>query len=101
MVERSDTTGTPSPINRNHGQIHPPGPVFRLSRPWRPLGRPDLVLPKHRCVVFVHGCFWHGHEHCPDFRLPKSRHKELAGKTDSGVGGAAVVSVLTNEGFAK
>jgi len=36
-------------------------------------GRPDLVLPKHRCVVFVHGCFWHGHEHCPDFRLPKSR----------------------------
>ncbi|TAE78170.1 MAG: hypothetical protein EAZ65_03025 [Verrucomicrobia bacterium] len=31
------------------------------------------MLPKHRCVVFVHGCFWHGHEHCPDFRLPKSR----------------------------
>lgn len=36
-------------------------------------GRPDLVLPKYRTVVFVHGCFWHGHEHCPDFRLPKSR----------------------------
>jgi DNA mismatch endonuclease (patch repair protein) len=36
-------------------------------------GRPDLVLPKHRTVVFVHGCFWHGHEHCPDFRLPQSR----------------------------
>jgi DNA mismatch endonuclease (patch repair protein) len=36
-------------------------------------GRPDLVLPKYRTVIFVHGCFWHGHEHCPDFRLPKSR----------------------------
>ena len=36
-------------------------------------GRPDLVLPKHRSVVFVHGCFWHGHEHCPAFRMPKSR----------------------------
>jgi len=36
-------------------------------------GRPDLVLPKYRTVVFVHGCFWHGHENCPDFRLPKSR----------------------------
>ena len=36
-------------------------------------GRPDLVLPKYRTVIFVHGCFWHGHEHCPAFRLPKSR----------------------------
>lgn len=36
-------------------------------------GRPDIVLPKYRTVVFVHGCFWHGHEHCGDFRLPKTR----------------------------
>lgn len=36
-------------------------------------GKPDLVLPKHRTVIFVHGCFWHGHENCPAFRLPKSR----------------------------
>ncbi|MEO5712787.1 MAG: very short patch repair endonuclease [Luteolibacter sp.] len=36
-------------------------------------GRPDLVLPKHRTVIFVHGCFWHGHEYCKHFRLPKSR----------------------------
>ena len=36
-------------------------------------GKPDLVLPKYRSVIFVHGCFWHGHEHCPQFRLPKSR----------------------------
>lgn len=36
-------------------------------------GRPDIVLPKHRTVIFVHGCFWHGHEGCKDFRMPKSR----------------------------
>jgi DNA mismatch endonuclease (patch repair protein) len=36
-------------------------------------GRPDLVLPKYRTVVFVHGCFWHGHDHCSIFRIPKSR----------------------------
>ena len=36
-------------------------------------GKPDLVLPKYRTVIFVHGCFWHGHEHCPHFRIPKTR----------------------------
>jgi DNA mismatch endonuclease (patch repair protein) len=36
-------------------------------------GKPDIVLPKYRTVIFVHGCFWHGHEHCPAFRIPKSR----------------------------
>ncbi len=36
-------------------------------------GRPDIVLPKHKAVIFVHGCFWHGHEGCGDFRMPKSR----------------------------
>ncbi|MEY3896883.1 MAG: mismatch endonuclease Vsr [Verrucomicrobiota bacterium] len=36
-------------------------------------GKPDIVLPKYRTVIFVHGCFWHGHEHCPEFRIPRSR----------------------------
>ncbi len=36
-------------------------------------GRPDLVLPKYRTVIFVHGCFWHGHENCKDFRIPATR----------------------------
>jgi DNA mismatch endonuclease (patch repair protein) len=34
-------------------------------------GRPDIVLPKYKAVIFVHGCFWHGHW-CPKYRLPKS-----------------------------
>lgn len=35
-------------------------------------GTPDIVLPKYKTVVFVNGCFWHGHEGCKYFRLPKS-----------------------------
>lgn len=35
-------------------------------------GRPDIVLPKYKTVIFVNGCFWHGHEGCRYFRLPKS-----------------------------
>ncbi|MEO5913948.1 MAG: very short patch repair endonuclease [Luteolibacter sp.] len=43
-------------------------------------GRPDIVLPKYRTVVFVHGCYWHGHEHCKHFRMPKSRSDWWAAK---------------------
>lgn len=35
-------------------------------------GCPDLVLPKHKTVIFINGCFWHCHEGCSDFVLPKS-----------------------------
>lgn len=35
-------------------------------------GTPDIVLPKYRTAIFVNGCFWHGHESCKYFRLPKS-----------------------------
>ena len=34
-------------------------------------GTPDIVLPKYKTVIFVHGCFWHGHD-CKDYRLPKT-----------------------------
>lgn len=36
-------------------------------------GKPDLVFPRWRAAVFVHGCFWHRHTGCPLFRLPKTR----------------------------
>lgn len=35
-------------------------------------GKPDLVFPRHRAVIFVHGCFWHGHD-CHLFKWPKTR----------------------------
>jgi DNA mismatch endonuclease, patch repair protein len=36
-------------------------------------GRPDIVLPRWKTAVFVHGCFWHGHEHCRLFKWPTAR----------------------------
>ncbi len=36
-------------------------------------GKPDIVLPKYKTLIFVHGCFWHGHEHCKYYRVPMTR----------------------------
>lgn len=38
-------------------------------------GKPDLVFPKHRTIVFVHGCFWHAHEGCKYNKLPKGNQQ--------------------------
>ena len=38
-------------------------------------GKPDIVLPKYKTVIFVHGCFWHGHKNCKYFVVPKTRTK--------------------------
>ena len=51
--------------------LHKMGLRYRLGGSGLP-GRPDIVLPRYRTVVFVHGCFWHGHT-CHLFRLPKTR----------------------------
>lgn len=51
--------------------MHRLGYRFRLHRKDLP-GRPDIVLPRHNLVVFVHGCFWHQHTGCKDGRLPSS-----------------------------
>lgn len=44
---------------------------YRLNHPRLP-GHPDLVLRKYRTVIFVNGCFWHGHDNCKYFRLPRT-----------------------------
>ena len=51
--------------------LHRLGLRFRLNDARLP-GRPDLVFPKHRAVLFAHGCFWHRHE-CHLFKWPQSR----------------------------
>lgn len=45
---------------------------FRLHDKNLP-GKPDIVLPKYKTVIFVNGCFWHGHEGCRYFVVPKTR----------------------------
>jgi DNA mismatch endonuclease, patch repair protein len=51
--------------------LHALGFRFRLHRKELP-GRPDLVFPARRAVIFVHGCFWHGHS-CPMCKIPTTR----------------------------
>lgn len=51
--------------------LHANGLRFRIHGKGLP-GRPDIVLAQHRAVVFVHGCFWHGHN-CHLFRMPQTR----------------------------
>ncbi len=60
--------------------LHARGLRFRLHRRDLP-GRPDLVFPGRKAVVFVHGCFWHGHN-CPMFKLPATNREFWACKIE-------------------
>lgn len=63
--------------------LHSRGFRFRLhDRKLR--GRPDLVFPKYHAVLFVHGCFWHGHN-CHLFKWPKTREDFWRGKIEANV----------------
>ena len=67
-VPRTDT----KPEVRVRKFLHRLGYRFRLHVKSLP-GTPDIVLPKHRTVIFVHGCFWHRHENCRFATTPKTR----------------------------
>lgn len=64
--------------------LHRRGFRFRLHDKKLP-GRPDIVLPKHRAVVFVNGCFWHSHKKCKRARTPKSRRDYWVKKLEKNV----------------
>nr|WP_319776211.1 very short patch repair endonuclease [uncultured Sphaerochaeta sp.] len=53
---------------------HKLGHRFRLHRKDLP-GKPDIVFPKYKKVIFVNGCFWHGHKNCSRSTLPITRKK--------------------------
>ena len=67
QIRSVDTT----PEKRVRSLLHRLGYRFRLHRKDLP-GRPDIVLPKHRTVILVHGCFWHRHKGCKKTTSPKS-----------------------------
>ncbi len=52
--------------------LHRLGYRFRLHRKNLP-GKPDIILPRHKTIIFVHGCFWHQHKGCKEATMPKSR----------------------------
>jgi len=54
--------------------LHSMGYRFRLHRKDLP-GSPDIVLPKYKTVIFVHGCFWHRHKNCKYASTPKTRQE--------------------------
>ena len=54
--------------------LHSMGYRFRLHRKDLP-GSPDIVLPKYKTVIFVHGCFWHRHKNCMYASTPKTRQE--------------------------
>lgn len=60
------------PEIRVRSLLHRMGYRFRLHRKDLP-GKPDIVLPRHETVIFVHGCFWHRHPDCRFAYTPKSR----------------------------
>ncbi len=66
-VKGRDTT----PEKRVRSLLHSMGYRFRLQRADLP-GKPDIVLPKFKTVIFVNGCFWHRHPGCKRATLPKS-----------------------------
>ena len=54
--------------------LHSMGYRFRLHSKDLP-GSPDIILPKYKTVIFVHGCFWHRHENCKYASTPKTRQE--------------------------
>jgi len=48
-------------------------------------GKPDVVLPKYKTVIFVNGCFWHGHRECKKSKLPETRKEFWADKIKSNI----------------
>ncbi|HVH73292.1 MAG TPA: very short patch repair endonuclease [Stellaceae bacterium] len=69
-----------APEKLARSQLFAAGYRFRLHRRDLP-GSPDIVLPRHRLAIFVHGCFWHGHS-CPRGRPPKSNVAFWTGKVE-------------------
>ena len=64
--------------------LHRLGYRFRLHKKGLP-GRPDVVLPKYRTAIFVHGCFWHRHPGCRKASFPKTRVEFWEDKFDTNV----------------
>lgn len=73
-----------SPEIKVRSMLHQMGFRFRLHVKSLP-GQPDIVFPKHKKVVFVHGCFWHLHKGCRDGTIPKTDHEKWKAKLQRNV----------------
>ena len=79
--------------------VHRLGYRFRLHGKKLP-GRPDVVLPRHRKVIFVHGCFWHGHPSCRRAARPSTNREFWDKKIEGNIArDAANIEALQQEGW--
>ena len=79
--------------------LHARGLRFRLHRKALP-GKPDLIFPKYKAVVFVHGCFWHRHPNCKIATTPKSNTEFWIQKFKKNVArDATVIELLKKQGW--
>jgi DNA mismatch endonuclease (patch repair protein) len=79
--------------------LHAQGFRYRLHDKKLP-GKPDIVLPKYKTVIFIHGCFWHGHTECKYFVVPKTRTDWWLNKINSNIANdTKAVKALKKEGW--
>lgn len=79
--------------------LHANGFRYKLHDKSLP-GKPDIVLPKYRTVIFVHGCFWHGHKGCKYFVVPKTRTDWWLNKINSNIANdRKAIKALKKEGW--
>lgn len=79
--------------------LHSLGYRFRIHRKDLP-GNPDIVLPKYKKIIFIHGCFWHGHRDCKRSKLPNSNREFWEQKIRSNVQrDNKIISSLTENGW--
>ena len=69
---------------------------YRLNDKKLP-GKPDIVLPKYKTVIFVNGCFWHGHENCKYFKLPATRTEWWKDKIEGNINNDITKHALLRE----
>ena len=63
-------------------------------------GKPDIVLPKYKTVIFIHGCFWHGHANCKYYVVPKTTTEWWLNKINkNSANDAKAINILKKEGW--
>ena len=82
MARVKNRNTTPEKLVRR--LLHQMGYRFRLHRKDLP-GSPDIVLPRHKTAIFVHGCFWHGHDGCKRGARPTSNTEFWNAKIDRNI----------------
>jgi DNA mismatch endonuclease (patch repair protein) len=79
--------------------LHANGFRYKLHDKSLP-GKPDIVLPKYKTVIFVHGCFWHGHSNCKYYVVPKTSTEWWLNKINGNIANdAKAIKALKKDGW--